>query len=314
MDSTPRADRRPAVFAEKCDRLTVAIAAILATSGILLFLLPVVGLAGRVPWRDLGTVIGDPLVLEALRLSLVTSMTTVLVALVVGTPLAWLLARGDLPGRRPRHRTKSDERSLLLRALRAALTLPMVLPPVVAGVGLLAAFGRRGLLGPLLESFGISLPFTTTAAVMAQTFVATPFLVMQVEAGLRALDYRYEEVASVFGASRFMIFRRVILPQLAPALGAGIAVTWARALGEFGATITFAGNLEGATQTMPLAVYLAMEQSPEAAYLLAFILLIVSFAILFVMRGPIISAAPLRRDLLSRGGRPGIPAAVRQTR
>jgi molybdate transport system permease protein len=278
MDLLPLADDRNSRMSSRVtDRLATPIAISLASFGFLIFLLPVVGLAGRVPWRDLGHVVADPVVLDALRLSLVTSTLAVAVSLVFGGPMAWLLARRSFPG---------------IRALRAAVTLPMVLPPVVAGVGLLAAFGRRGIFGPLLERLGVSLPFTTTAAVIAQAFVASPFLIMQIEAGLRGIDRRYEAVAGTFGASRWMILRRVTLPQLAPALGAGIAVAWARALGEFGATITFAGNLEGVTQTMPLAVYIAMEQNPEAAYLLAFILLLVSFAILFLFRGSLPRSGP----------------------
>lgn len=256
-------------LAERRDRLT-PVAVSLAAIGVLFFLTPVAGLATRVPWSDFPRIIRDPLVLEALRLSLFTSTASVGVAIVFGTPIAWLLARRDFPGR---------------RFLHTAITLPMVLPPVIAGVGLLAAFGRRGLFGPLLERAGISLPFTTTAAVLAQTFVAAPFFILQLEAGFRSLDRRYEAVAATFGASRLMILRRVTVPALAPSIFTGIAMSWARALGEFGATITFAGNLEGVTQTMPIAVYMAMEQNPEAAYLLAAILLAVSFIILFLLRG-----------------------------
>ncbi len=266
MDSSRRADGRWARAS------TLALAA----AGFAFLILPVAGLAGRVPWERWSEIGGDPLVREALRLSLITSVSAVLLALVFGGPMAWLLARGSLPGE---------------RFLRAAVTMPMVLPPVVAGVGLLAAFGRRGLLGPFLERFGISLPFTTTAAILAQTFVASPFLILQLEAGLRSIDPRYAAVAASLGASRLLVLRRILLPQLAPALGAGLAVSWARALGEFGATITFAGNLEGVTQTMPLAVYLAMEQNPEAAYLLAFILLGISFSVLFLLRGSLLGAA-----------------------
>lgn len=240
--------------------------------GVLFFLLPVVGLATRVPWLGIGTALANPLVLDALRLSVVTSVLAVVVSIVVGAPLAWVLARRELPVR---------------RFLRAAVTLPMVLPPVIAGVGLLAAFGRRGLLGPALEAAGIQLPFTTAAAVLAQTFVAAPFLVLQLEAGLRSLDPRYGAVAEALGASRLYAFRRVTIPLLAPSILAGVSVAWARALGEFGATIMFAGNLEGVTQTMPLAVYIAMESDPEAAYLLSFILLSLAFAVLYLLRGRI---------------------------
>ena len=168
----------------------------------------------------------------------------------------------------------------------ALFALPLVLPPVVGGVALLLAFGRRGLFGGLLASTtGISLPFTTTGAVLAATFVAMPFLVVTVEAGLRQADQRLEEAAATLGASRWTVYRRVTLPQIAPALAAGTALCWARALGEFGATITFAGNLPGRTQTMPLAVYLLLESDPAAAYALSLLLLAISVAVLVGLRG-----------------------------
>ena len=161
----------------------------------------------------------------------------------------------------------------------------MVLPPVVGGVALLLAFGRRGLVGSLLNQwFGIQIPFTTAAAVMAETFVAMPFLVIAVEAGLRSLDHRYEEAARSLGAGYWRVFTRVTLPLLRPAIFSGAVLCWARALGEFGATITFAGNFPGRTQTVPIAVYLALETKPEAAITLSLILLVVSVAILVGMR------------------------------
>jgi molybdate transport system permease protein len=161
----------------------------------------------------------------------------------------------------------------------------MVLPPVVGGVALLLAFGRRGLVGSLLyQAFGIQIPFTTAAAVMAETFVAMPFLVIAVEAGLRSLDPRYEEAARALGAKGWMVFARVTLPMLRPAIFSGAVLCWARALGEFGATITFAGNFPGRTQTVPVAVYVAMETRPESAIVLSLITLAVSLAILVGMR------------------------------
>jgi len=232
--------------------------------------LPLVGLALRTPWAEVGTLVADPLVLQTLRLSLVASLASLALATVLGVPLAWLLARTDFPGR---------------RLVRAVAVLPMVLPPVVGGVALLLAFGRRGLFGQaLFAATGWSLPFTTVGVVVAETFVAMPFLVVTVESGLRALDPRFEEAAATLGASRWTILRTVTLPLTAPSLTAGMALCWARALGEFGATISFAGNLPGRTQTMPLAVYLELESNPAAAYLLSFVLLVVSIAVLVGMR------------------------------
>ncbi len=169
--------------------------------------------------------------------------------------------------------------------MRALTTLPMVLPPVVGGVALLLAFGRRGLVGSLLDQLlGIQIAFSTTAVVMAEAFVAMPFLVIAVEAGLRSLDPRYEEAARALGAGGWMVFLRVTLPLLRPAVFSGAVLCWARALGEFGATITFAGNFPGRTQTVPVAVYVALETRPESAIVLSLILLAVSVAILAGMR------------------------------
>jgi molybdate transport system permease protein len=242
----------------------------LAVSAIALLVLPLVGLLARTPWARLGELISDTTVLSALRLSLVTSVTALAVSTVLGVPLAWLLARRDFPAK---------------ALLRAVCVLPMVLPPVVGGVALLLAFGRRGLVGqPLDHLTGITLPFSTAGVVLAETFVAMPFLIVTVEAGLRSMDRRYEDVASTLGASRWLSFRRVTLPLLRPSLGAGMALCWARALGEFGATITFAGNFPGTTRTMPLATYLALETNPEEALILSLVLIAVSFAVLVGLR------------------------------
>jgi molybdate transport system permease protein len=242
----------------------------LAVVALALVLLPLAGLLVRTPWRRLVPLLGDPDVLAALRLSLQTSLAALVLSTVLGVPLALLFARHDFPGR---------------ALLRALAVLPMVLPPVVGGVGLLAAFGRRGLVGrPLFELTGLSVPFTTTAVVLSATFVSMPFLVVTVESGLRLLDRRLEDAAATLGADRWTVLRRVVLPMLLPSLAAGMALSWARALGEFGATITFAGNLPGRTQTMPLAVYLELERSPEAAYLLSFVLLAISVAVLVSLR------------------------------
>jgi molybdate transport system permease protein len=232
--------------------------------------IPLFGLLGQVSWGDLPGELGQPQVREALRLSLVCSLGAVGISLLIGVPLAYLLARVDFPGH---------------NVVRALTTLPMVLPPVVGGVALLLAFGRRGIAGQWLDrAFGITLPFTTTGAILAEAFVAMPFLIITTEAGLRAMDRRFEDAAATLGAGRWTTFRRVTLPLIGPSLGAGAALCWARALGEFGATITFAGNLPGTTQTMPLAVYLALENDLQAAVALSLVLLVVSLALLIAMR------------------------------
>src|SRR5205814_7627638 len=219
--------------------------AVLAAIGAAFFVLPLVGLVLRAPWGDALRSLTSPDTLEALKLSLIASLSSTAVSLLLGVPLAWVYARIEFPGR---------------TVLRAITTLPMVLPPVVGGVALLLAFGRRGLIGaPLYGAFGIQIPFTTAAAVIAETFVAMPFLVIAVEGGLRSLDSRYEESARALGANSWKVFARVTLPLLRPAIFSGAVLCWARALGEFGATITFAGNLPGRTQTIPLAVYVALE-------------------------------------------------------
>ncbi|TMC89258.1 MAG: molybdate ABC transporter permease subunit [Chloroflexi bacterium] len=243
---------------------------ILAAAGAAFFILPLIGLVVRTPWADAAKAVTSADTLEALRLSLVASLSATGVALVLGVPLAWMYARIEFPGR---------------SVLRALTTLPMVLPPVVGGIALLLAFGRRGLLGSWLESsFGISLPFTTAGVVFAETFVAMPFLVLTVEAGLRSMDSRYEDAARTLGAKRWTIFTRVTLPLIAPSLFAGAVLCWARALGEFGATITFAGNFPGVTQTMPLAVYLLLQTNSEGSYILSLILLVISLVVLVGLR------------------------------
>ena len=231
--------------------------------------IPLLGLLKQTSWANLPHELSQPQVLVALRLSLVCSLGAVAISVLIGVPLAFLLARVAFPGR---------------NVVRALTTLPMVLPPVVGGVALLLAFGRRGLAGQWLDRvFGITLPFTTAGAILAEAFVAMPFLVITCEAGLRAMDRRYEDAAASLGASRWTTFRRVTLPLIAPSLGAGAALCWARALGEFGATITFAGNLPGTTQTMPLAVYLALENDLQAAIALSLILLVISLTLLIAL-------------------------------
>ena len=241
-----------------------------ALIGLAFLILPLAGLLVKAPWSTIGTRLGEPQVLEALRLSLVTATAATVLCLFFGVPLAWVLARVPFPG---------------ARLVRALVTVPLVLPPVVGGVALLLVLGRKGLVGQWLDSaFGITIPFTTTAVVLAETFVAMPFLVISVEGALRAADLRYEEAAATLGAGRWTIFRRVTLPLVAPGIAAGAILCWARALGEFGATITFAGNFPGRTQTMPLSVYLALETDPQAAIVLSLVLLVVSIIVLAALR------------------------------
>jgi molybdate transport system permease protein len=248
---------------------------VLGAVGFVLLLLPLIGLTVRTPWTRLGELVTDPVVLQALWLSISSSLAALVLSVTLGVPLALVFARYEFPGK---------------PFVRALAVLPMVLPPVVGGVGLLAAFGRRGLLGrPLAELTGITLPFTSVAVVIAATFVAMPFLIVTVESGLRMVDRRLEDAAATLGADRWTILRRVVLPALWPSLAAGMALCWARALGEFGATITFAGNLPGRTQTMPLAVYLELERNPEAAYLISFLLLAVSVGVLVALRDRFLS-------------------------
>ncbi|MFE7812361.1 molybdate ABC transporter permease subunit [Streptomyces sp. NPDC057433] len=233
-------------------------------------LVPLLALLVRAPWQSMPEQLTSPAVWQALRLSLVCATAATAVSLVLGVPLAWLLARTEFPGR---------------GLVRALVTLPLVLPPVVGGVALLMALGRNGIVGQWLDQwFGVTLPFTTAGVVVAEAFVAMPFLVISVEGTLRAADRRYEEAAATLGASRFTAFRRVTLPLIAPGVAAGSVLAWARALGEFGATITFAGNFPDRTQTMPLAVYLALQSAPEAAVALSLVLLAVSIAVLAGLR------------------------------
>ena len=248
-------------------------AVLLVPAGLALALIvvPILALLARVEWAQLPRHLSAPGVGAALRLSAVTTTITVVVSLVLGTPLAWLLARS-------RHRATSW--------VRAVVTVPLVLPPVVGGVALLMAYGRRGVVGgPLLEAFGWQVPFTTVAVVLAEIFVAMPFYVVAVEGALRGVDVRYDEVAATLGASPWRIFARVALPQAWPGVAAGAALAWARALGEFGATITFAGNFTGTTQTAPLAVYTALDSDPQAAIALSVTMLVVCVVVLGALRG-----------------------------
>ena len=255
----------------KRDRAPVPLPLLLpAAVGTAFLVLPVIGLLVRAPWATLGPRLAAPGVGEALRLSLISATLATLVSMLLGVPLAWVLARSGIRGR---------------PILRALVTVPLVLPPVVGGVALFLVLGRQGIVGSWLDdAFGITIPFTTTAVVIAETFVAMPFLVISVEGALRAADARFEDVAATLGASRWTTFRRVTLPLVSPGIAAGAVLCWARALGEFGATITFAGNFPGTTQTMPLAVYLALQRDPDAAIVLSLVLLAVSLATLLLLR------------------------------
>lgn len=241
-----------------------------AAIAVAFLVLPLGALLVRAPWSTLPEQLVAPEVRQALRLSLVSATLATLICLVLGVPLAWVLARATFPGR---------------RLLRALVTVPLVLPPVVGGVALLLLLGRRGLLGQHLDAwFGISLPFTTAAVVIAEAFVAMPFLVISVEGALRGADRRFDDAAATLGASRWLTFRRVTLPLVAPGVTAGAVLCFARALGEFGATITFAGSFPGVTRTMPLSVYLALETNPESAIVLSLILLGVCVIVLASLR------------------------------
>jgi molybdate transport system permease protein len=243
---------------------------VLAGLGLAFVLLPLVGLLARAPLDRTTELLASETALQGLRVSLIVSLGAAVVSLVVGVPIGLLLGRATFPG---------------LSVVRALALLPLVLPPVVAGLGLLAAFGRRGFLGGPARALGLELPFTTAGAVVAAAFVSFPFVVLAVEAGLRSLDTRLEDVAATLGASRGYRLRRITLPLLRPQIVAGTVLAWARALGEFGATITFAGNFRGETQTMPLAVFESFQSDPGAAALLSLVLVVSSLAVLVALRG-----------------------------
>ncbi|MGF1665391.1 MAG: ABC transporter permease [Acidimicrobiia bacterium] len=243
---------------------------ILGGAGLAVFVIPLAGLLSRAPWSRLIELLGTDVVIDSLRLSVITSLAATAISAVLGVPLAWLMARVEFRGQ---------------AIVRALVTLPLVLPPVVGGAALLFALGRRGLIGePINQATGLVLPFSTWGVVIANTFVAMPFLVITVEGALRNLDQRYEGAAAALGADRWTVLRRVTLPMIAPSLGAGLVLTWARALGEFGATITFAGNLQGRTQTMPLAVFVALESDRDTAVAISLLMVAISLAVLVGLR------------------------------
>jgi len=247
-----------------------ALLVVLAGVGIAFFAVPLIGLVGRVPWANLPQLLTSAVVMDAFRLSMVASIAATVIALVLGIPLAWVLARVEFPGR---------------ALVRAIVTLPLVLPPVVGGAALLLALGRRGLIGDVVyETTGLLLPFSTWGVVVATTFVAMPFMVITVEGALRGLDLRYEGAAATLGARRWTVLRKVTLPMIGPSILSGVVLTWARAFGEFGATITFAGNLQGETQTLPLAVFVTLESDRAAAVAISLLMVVVSLVVLIALR------------------------------
>jgi molybdate transport system permease protein len=271
MTTTQRSTR-------KANAQAPSIVMVLAFVALVFLVLPLIGLLLETPWGQLPALLTSTAATEALRLSLVTSILAAAVATVLGVPLAWVLARREFPGQ---------------RLVRGIVLLPLVLPPVVGGVTLLTAFGRRGLIGQYLyDWFGIQLPFSTAGVVMAEAFVAMPFLVITVEGALRGIDYRFEQAARTLGASPRTVLLKITLPMISASLVAGIVLAWARALGEFGATITFAGNFPGVTQTLPLAVYSALEVSRDEAIALSLVLLAVSLTVLVSLRGRFLGSRP----------------------
>lgn len=251
---------------------TGPVVAILASVGLALLVLPLVGLILRAPWAELPALVTSGPVVQALVLSLGTAGLATVACLVFGIPLAVLLSHSVHWPVVPR------------RLLRAAITIPLVLPPVVGGIALLLLLGRRGLVGQWLAEVGVTIPFTTGAVILAQTFVALPFLVFAVEGALRSADRRSEFAAATLGATRGQTFRLVTLPLVAPGIAAGTVLCFTRALGEFGATITFAGSFPGVTRTLPIASYLAMNSDPDTAIALALVLLAVSAIVLLTLR------------------------------
>ncbi len=249
-----------------------------AVAAVALLVVPVAAVFVRAPWGSLPEQLSRSGASTALRLSLETTLITTGVCLVTGVPLAWMLARVDFPGR---------------RLVRALVALPLVLPPVVGGVALLMALGRNGILGRVLDDgLGLRLPFTTAGVVVAQTFVALPFLVIGVEGAFRSSDSRYDDAAASLGATRWHTFRRVTVPLALPGIVSGAVLCWARALGEFGATITFAGNFPGTTQTMPIEVYNTFQTDPDAAIALSLVLIVVSVLVLVLLRERWLSGVP----------------------
>jgi molybdate transport system permease protein len=241
-----------------------------AAVGVLFVLLPLVAIVSRVRWGDFWGLVTSDSSVAALSLSLRTSAASTVVCVLVGVPMATVLARTTFRGQ---------------RLVRALVLLPLVLPPVVGGIALLYTFGRRGLIGHTLEVLGMQVAFSTGAVVLAQTFVALPFVVVSLEGALRTSGDRFEAVAATLGAGPTTVFRRVTLPLVLPGLAAGAVLSFARALGEFGATITFAGSLQGVTRTLPLEIYLQREVDPDAAVALSLVLVLVAVVVIGLARG-----------------------------
>ncbi|WP_248763771.1 ABC transporter permease [Pseudarthrobacter sp. SSS035] len=237
---------------------------VLAAAGGLFVVLPLAAMVARVNWAQFIPLVTSEASLQALGLSLRTSAASTLLCIVLGVPLALVLARGSFPGQ---------------RFLRSLVLLPLVLPPVVGGIALLYTFGRQGLLGRTLEVAGLQIAFSTTAVILAQTFVALPFLVVSLEGALRTAGNRYEAVAATLGAGPTTVLRRVTLPLVLPGLASGAVLSFARSLGEFGATLTFAGSLQGVTRTLPLEIYLQRETDADAAVALSLVLVAVAVAV-----------------------------------
>lgn len=264
---TRRDDRQVAALLNPRPPVAVAVPALVA---LLFLVIPLGALVLRAPWGSLGELLGSESARQALLLSLWTASVTTVIAILIGVPLAWVLARTHFVGR-------SWARSFVI--------LPLVLPPVVGGVALLLVFGRTGILGTGLdEVFGVTIPFTPFAVILAQLFVSLPFLIIAVEGGLLSSDGSREEAAAVLGASSSRVFWTVTLPMARSSILAGAVLCWARALGEFGATVTFAGSLPGRTQTMPIEIYYEMQREPAAAVALSLVLVLVCLVVLIGLR------------------------------
>jgi molybdate transport system permease protein len=248
-----------------------------ALLGAVFIVLPLVAMLLRVRWSQFGPLITSESSLAALQLSLRTSTASTVACVLLGVPMALVLARARFPG---------------LPMARSLVLLPLVLPPVVGGIALLYTFGRQGLLGRYFEVVGARIAFSTVAVVLAQTFVALPFLVLSLEGSLRTAGQQYEAVAATLGAKPTTVLRRVTIPLVLPGLFSGAVLAFARALGEFGATLTFAGSLQGVTRTLPLEIYLQRETDPDAAIALSLVLVVVAVLVVLAARGRSIEGSP----------------------
>lgn len=240
---------------------------VVAAVGALFVLLPLVGMAAKVNWGSFIPLVTSESSIAALGLSLRTAAASTALCVILGVPLALILARGQFAGQ---------------HILRSLILLPLVVPPVVGGLALLYTFGREGFIGKVLGQAGISIAFSTTAVILAQTFVALPFLVLSLEGTLRTAGTKYEAVAATLGASPGTVLRRITLPLVLPGLLSGAVLSFARSLGEFGATLTFAGSLQGVTRTLPLEIYLQRETDPDAAVALSFVLIAVAVVVVAI--------------------------------